>query len=111
MAPRLKEKYASVIREALRTEFKHENIMQVGGLKKIVVNMGVGEAASSADETEHPVSPVPRTKARATGADFLSSPRRLAVGEDADATEEQENMGGIGGKKGAFTKASSHEKG
>lgn len=80
------------------------------------VGMGVGEAASSADETEHPVSPVPRTKARATGADFLSSPRRLAVGEDADATEEQENMGGenmgeIGGKKGAFTKASSHEKG
>lgn len=75
------------------------------------VGMGVGEATSSADETEHPISPVPRTKARTTGADFLSSPRRLAVGEDADATEEQENMGGIGGKKGAFTKASSHEKG
>lgn len=75
------------------------------------VGMGVGEAASSADETEHPVSPVPRTKARATGADFLSSPRRLAVEEDADATEGQENMGGIGGKKGAFTKASSYEKG
>ena len=45
------------------------------------------------------------------GAAVLSSPRRLAVGEDADAIEEQENMGGIGGKKGAFTKASSHEKG
>lgn len=75
------------------------------------VGMGVGEVTSSADETEHPVSPVPRTKARTTGAVTLSSPRRLAVGEDADATEEQENMGGIGGKKGAFTKASSHEKG
>ena len=45
MAPRLKEKYVSEIREALRAEFKHENVMQVGGLTKIVVNMGVGEAA------------------------------------------------------------------
>ena len=41
MAPRLKEKYNSEIREALRAEFKHENVMQVGGLTKIVVNMGV----------------------------------------------------------------------
>ena len=46
MAPRLKEKYVSEIREALRAEFKHENVMQVGGLTKIVVNMGVGEAAT-----------------------------------------------------------------
>ena len=45
MAPRLKEKYNSEIRDALREEFKHENPMQVGGLVKIVVNMGVGEAA------------------------------------------------------------------
>ena len=29
MAPRLKEKYVSEIREALRAEFKHENVMQV----------------------------------------------------------------------------------
>ena len=48
MAPRLKEKYVSEIREALRAEFKHENVMQVGGLTKIVVNMGVGEAAKDA---------------------------------------------------------------
>lgn len=52
MAPRLKEKYASEIREALRTEFKHENIMQVGGLTKIVVNMGVGEAARDSKALE-----------------------------------------------------------
>ena len=48
MAPRLKEKYNSEIREALRAEFKHENVMQVGGLTKIVVNMGVGEAKENA---------------------------------------------------------------
>ena len=52
MAPRLKEKYASEIREALRAEFQHENIMQVGGLKKIVVNMGVGEAARDSKALE-----------------------------------------------------------
>ena len=45
MAPRLKEKYNSEIRDALRAEFKHANPMEVGGLTKIVVNMGVGEAA------------------------------------------------------------------
>ena len=45
MAPRLKEKYNSEIREALRAEFKHANPMQVPGLTKVVVNMGVGDAA------------------------------------------------------------------
>lgn len=45
MAPRLKEKYRSEIRQALRDEFKHGNVMEVGGLVKVVVNMGVGEAA------------------------------------------------------------------
>jgi len=45
MAPRLKEKYRSEVRQALRDEFKHGNVMEVGGLVKIVVNMGVGEAA------------------------------------------------------------------
>ncbi|WP_276670339.1 50S ribosomal protein L5 [Schaalia cardiffensis] len=52
MAPRLKEKYLSEIRDALRAEFKHENIMQVGGLTKIVVNMGVGEAARDSKALE-----------------------------------------------------------
>ena len=52
MAPRLKEKYVSEIREALSAEFKHENVMQVGGLTKIVVNMGVGEAARDSKALE-----------------------------------------------------------
>ena len=47
MAPRLKEKYNSEIRDALRAEFKHANPMEVGGLTKIVVNMGVGEAVGN----------------------------------------------------------------
>ena len=52
MTPRLKEKYVSEIRDALRAEFKHENIMQVAGLTKIVVNMGVGEAARDSKTLE-----------------------------------------------------------
>jgi len=44
-APRLKEKYRSEIAPALLEEFKYDNVMQIPGLSKIVVNMGVGEAA------------------------------------------------------------------
>ena len=43
--PRLKTKYREEIVGKLRDEFKYENVMQVPGLVKIVVNMGVGEAA------------------------------------------------------------------
>ena len=43
--PRLKEKYRSEIAPALHTEFDYANVMQIPGLVKIVVNMGVGEAA------------------------------------------------------------------
>ena len=52
MAPRLKEKYVSEIRDSLRAEFKHGNVMQVAGLTKIVVNMGVGEAARDSKALE-----------------------------------------------------------
>jgi len=44
-APRLKQRYNDEIRVALREEFSIANVMQVPGLVKIVVNMGVGEAA------------------------------------------------------------------
>jgi len=43
--PRLKEKYRSEIAPALAEEFSYDNVMQIPGLTKIVVNMGVGEAA------------------------------------------------------------------
>src|SRR6059058_2271762 len=47
-APRLKERYRTEIAPALREEFGFANVMQVPGLVKIVVNMGVGEAARDA---------------------------------------------------------------
>jgi large subunit ribosomal protein L5 len=43
--PRLKERYRSEIQESLRTQFGYGNVMQIPGLIKVVVNMGVGEAA------------------------------------------------------------------
>ena len=46
--PRLKERYRNEIVPALREQFKYGNPMQVPGLVKIVVNMGVGEAARDA---------------------------------------------------------------
>ena len=43
--PRLKARYREEILPALKSEFDIQNVMQVPGLTKIVVNMGVGEAA------------------------------------------------------------------
>ncbi|MBO3724401.1 50S ribosomal protein L5 [Actinomyces bowdenii] len=44
-APRLKAKYVEEVRPALLKEFQHGNVMEVAGITKVVVNMGVGEAA------------------------------------------------------------------
>ena len=44
-APRLKARYKAEIAPALQQQFDIKNVMQVPGLTKIVVNMGVGEAA------------------------------------------------------------------
>ena len=43
--PRLKQRYREEILPALHEQFGYGNVMQVPGLTKIVVNMGVGEAA------------------------------------------------------------------
>ena len=45
VTPRLKTKYREEIRDALQEQFQYGNVMQVPGLVKVVVNMGVGEAA------------------------------------------------------------------
>jgi large subunit ribosomal protein L5 len=46
--PRLKQRYAAEVAPALREEFSYANVMQIPSLSKIVVNMGVGEAARDA---------------------------------------------------------------
>ncbi len=43
--PRMKTRYNDEIKQALREKFDFANVMQVPGVVKVVVNMGVGEAA------------------------------------------------------------------
>jgi large subunit ribosomal protein L5 len=43
--PRLKAKYKAEIKPELKNQFGFKNVHQVPGLTKIVVNMGVGDAA------------------------------------------------------------------
>ncbi len=43
--PRIKQRYRDEIAPALQREFSIGNVMQIPNLTKIVVNMGVGEAA------------------------------------------------------------------
>jgi len=43
--PRLKQQYREQVLPALREQFGHSNVMQVPGVVKVVINMGVGDAA------------------------------------------------------------------
>ncbi|MDY3128277.1 MAG: 50S ribosomal protein L5 [Corynebacterium sp.] len=43
--PRLKARYREEIKENLNKEFNYDNVMQIPGVVKVVVNMGVGDAA------------------------------------------------------------------
>ena len=67
--PRLKQRYREEIIPALQSEFEIANIMQVPGLTKIVVNMGVGEAARDSKLSEGAVkdlTAIPGPKAQVT---------------------------------------------
>lgn len=43
--PRLKTRYRDEIKNTLNEEFHYDNVMQIPGVTKVVVNMGVGDAA------------------------------------------------------------------
>jgi large subunit ribosomal protein L5 len=46
--PRLKQRYREEIKDALNTQFGYDNVMQIPGVVKVIVNMGVGDAARDA---------------------------------------------------------------
>ena len=46
--PRLKEFYLATVRDELQKQFNYTNVHQIPKIEKIVVNMGVGEAAQDA---------------------------------------------------------------
>jgi len=53
---RLKELYNATIRDEMMEEFGYKNVMQVPKLEKIVINMGVGEAAQDKKKVEAAVA-------------------------------------------------------
>jgi len=54
--PRLKTKYETEIREALRAQLGVQNVMQIPKIDKIVVNMGVGKATQQPSLLESAVA-------------------------------------------------------
>ena len=46
--PRLKQRYLDEIRDGMVEQFGYRNVMQIPGVVKVVVNMGVGDAARDA---------------------------------------------------------------
>ncbi|MCL5774341.1 MAG: 50S ribosomal protein L5 [Firmicutes bacterium] len=53
---RLKEKYRKEVVPAMMERFKYKNIMQVPKLEKVVVNMGVSDAISTAKSLDNAVN-------------------------------------------------------
>jgi large subunit ribosomal protein L5 len=50
--PRMRQIYRGTVRDALTTEFGYTNPMQVPGLDKVVINMGVGEAVADSKKIQ-----------------------------------------------------------
>ncbi|HLZ61336.1 MAG TPA: 50S ribosomal protein L5 [Ktedonosporobacter sp.] len=56
MASRLKEKYRQEVVPGLQKEFSYKNPMQVPGVKKVVINIGMGEVIQNAKAMDAAVS-------------------------------------------------------
>ena len=88
MGHHLKERYLKEIAPALMKEFGLSNVMQVPGLEKVILNVGVGEALENAKALESAVEDVVAitgqrpvvTKARKSIANFkLREGREIGV--------------------------------
>ncbi len=54
--PRLKKMYKDVIRSNMQEKFSYKNVMQIPGLEKVVINMGVGDAVNDRKVIEKAMS-------------------------------------------------------
>ena len=54
--PRLKTAYGSTVRDELQKQFQYKNVNMIPKIEKIVVNMGVGEAATDSKAIDGAVS-------------------------------------------------------
>ena len=76
-APRFKTKYDEVVAPALQEQFGFANVMQVPGVVKVVVNMGVGEAAHDSKMIEGAV----RDLAAITGQKPMITKARKSIAQ------------------------------
>ncbi|MFT9090719.1 MAG: 50S ribosomal protein L5 [Gluconacetobacter sp.] len=65
--PRLQKRYQDELRAKLREEFGYKNVMQVPHLEKIVINMGVGEAAGDQKKLDAAVAELTRSAGQTPG--------------------------------------------
>lgn len=58
MMQRLKERYIEEVAPTLMEEFEYDNVMQVPRLRKVVLNIGLGEALDNPGVVDHAVDDV-----------------------------------------------------
>ncbi len=56
ISSRLKERYENEIRKALHDKYGYKSVMEIPGIDKIVINIGVGEATQDAKKLEEAVA-------------------------------------------------------
>jgi large subunit ribosomal protein L5 len=94
---RLKEHYKTVVRPQLKAEFNYKNDLMIPGIKKIVLNMGVGQAVHDRKHAENAVNELSLiagqkalgTKAKKSIAGFKL---REGMGVGAKVTLRKERM-------------------
>lgn len=92
----LKEQYQNDVAPALMEEFQYKSVMQVPGLKKIVVNVGLGEALDNAKAVDFAMNDIMKitgqkpvmTKAKKSIAGFKLREGRI-IGVKVDLRGEK----------------------
>ena len=108
VTPRLKTRYREEILPALKSEFDIPNVMQVPGLTKIVVNMGVGEAARDSKLIEGAVKDLTAitgqkptvTRARKSIAQFKLREEQRVIVEGVNRVKRHTKVVNQGGRAG-----------
>jgi hypothetical protein len=82
--PRLQQHYRETVRAELLKEFGYKNPLEVPRLEKIVINMGVGEAAADQKKLDAAVAELTLIE---KGHRRLQDPRRPADRHEGDAAQ------------------------
>src|SRR5712691_3436687 len=97
-APRIKERYESELRPALKEELGLKSVMQVPRITKITLNMGVGEAKNDAKLLDQAVEELTtiassQSHCRASATSAASAlPRSTAAGTTRSASASRSSF-------------------